>query len=159
MPNPYSGIEKSVDKVAGAISALRKSEEQAQRKSGREARRTSVDVNLLTSAEVEELRLLISNEPSLQSFARARIDDGGPVIEGMYAELDRLGLIETIGGVPIVVHPLAHWAVEKRAQLDAERERQRSKDRTREILLAVATTAVGGLLAIAGSVVGALIGK
>lgn len=158
MANPYQGLEKSVDAVASAISSLSKSEERGRQKSEREARRVAVDVDLLTSAEVDELRSLIEHEGDLGSFVTSRLDEGGRKVEGMYVELERLGLVLTANGSPVLVQPIAHWAVEKRAQLDAEREEQGRAQRRHDYALAVLTTIVGGLLALISSVVTSLVG-
>lgn len=144
MANPYSGIEKSVDGVSKAVSELRRSEG-----------RVAVDVDLLTSSEVEELRLLIEHEDDMESFANSRIGELGQMAEGMYAEFQRLGLIHRSNGVPIVITPMAHWAVEKHSQRAAERERKELARRRFERNI----TILAGVIGLVASIVGAVIGS
>lgn len=158
MPDPYSGISKSIDKVASAVDKLKKSEDTSIRSSERASRRSPVDVDLLTFEEVEELRALVKHEGSLAEFAESRIEDGGPKVEGMYGEFDRLGLCSSANGVPVILSPMAHWAVEKSDQRARERDAERAAQRRHDYAIAVLTTIVGGVLAIVGSVIGALAG-
>lgn len=145
MANPYSGIEKSVGGVAKAVSEL-----------GRAGGRSAVDVDLLTSAEVGELRLLIEHESDVGAFATSRMEERGPEVEGMYAEFQRLGLTYNAGGVPVVVNPMAHWAVEKHAQRAAEREREESARRRFERNMTILAGAIGFIASIVGAVIGSV---
>ena len=158
MPDPYSGISKSIDKVASAVDKLKKSEDTSRKSSERSSRRVPVNIDLLTSEEVDELRALVGHEGTVGEFSASRMADGGPKVEGMYLEFSRLGLCEMAGGVVVLLSPMAHWAVEKSEQRAREREEDRRSQRRHDYALAALTTFIGGLLAIVGSVVGALIG-
>lgn len=158
MPDPYSGISKSIDKVASAVDGLKKSEDTSRRSSERASRRAPVDVDLLTSEEVQELRELIEHEGSLAEFAESKIDGGGPTVEGMYGEFERLGLCSTTNGVPVILSPMAHWAVEKSDQRAREREDDRRSQRRHDYALAVVTTVVGAAMTLLATVVTKLLG-
>lgn len=151
MPDQYAGIKKSIDEVTKAIGKLRDSEE-------RSKRRLPVDIDLLTADEVDELRLLIAHESDLMSFSESRVKESGPQIRGMYQEFSRLGLCDQlVNGSMSFLSPMAHWAVEKCDQRARERREEQKSRRRHDYALAALTTLIGGLLAIVGSVIGAIL--
>lgn len=154
MPDPYSGISRSIDKVASAVDRLEKSEDTSRRSANKAPSRTPVNIDLLTTEEVEELRALAEHETSIAGFSASRISSGGPRVEGMYQELSNLGLcmLDT-GGHVVLLSPMAHWAIEKCDQRAREREESERSQRRHDYALAVITTVVGALMTLIATVV------
>lgn len=75
--NGLGSVTTSVNGVAKAIAAASKGGEEA-------GRRRPLDLNLLTSKEVAELRLLVMHEGELPGWATARVKAGGKRVDGMY---------------------------------------------------------------------------
>lgn len=107
--NQLSGIEKKLDSVASAIKSLDKTSSKAvnEQKTGR--KRIPIDVDALTSEEVDSLNQPIEHEDDLLEYSSARIAAGGDKVRGMYAEFDRLGLVSVeANGRCIALLPMAH---------------------------------------------------
>ena len=80
--NQLSGIEKKLDSVASAIKSLDKTSSKAvnEQKTGR--KRIPIDVDALTSEEVDSLNQLIEHEDDLLEYSSARIAAGGDKFAG-----------------------------------------------------------------------------
>lgn len=132
MADQLTEIRKSIDGVSRALSSIRAAPGGA---------RQRVDVDALTDAEVDELEALATCEDAAER-SQGRIAQS-EALEGMYAELAALGLVDVdSGGTVIGVRPVGLWAVEKRRQRTAEREadvaRQLAHDRKMTLISAMA---------------------
>lgn len=126
-------------------------------------------IDSLTKEEVDELRLLSSVGPGdvAATFARARIGEEGhrnQNVAGMYRELIELqlvgGFITSDGDIFVTeVTPLGHWAVERHDKLAQAEEGKVIRQHRHDYRVAIASSAVGGLLGILGTVLGILIGR
>lgn len=154
MPDPYSGISKSINKVASAVDGLKRSEETSRKSSERASRRMPVNVDFLTSEEIEELRALVEHGTSLPDFSASRISSGGQKVEGMYQEFSNLGIcMLDMDGRIVLLSPMAYWAVEKSDQRARERKADRESQRRHDYALAVVTTLVGAAMTLLATVV------
>lgn len=158
MSDPYSGISRSIDKVAASVDKLKRSGDASRKTSERASKREMVNVDLLTSDEIEELRSLIENAGELDDFSSSRIESGGQRTLGMYQELSELGLCALdMGGRVVHLSPMAYWAVEKADQRDRDRKRDESDRRSFERSIAIITGFIGFFSAIVGAIVGAFV--
>lgn len=148
MSDPYQRLQRSIDGVAAAVKALDKSRRN-------ENARQPIDIDLLTSGEAAELKRLVSHDGDLAGYASARIDGEGDAARGMYTELSRLGLVTLgAGGLPIHLHPMAYWAVEKVGQRTNDAERSQRRQWKHDLRVA----AFGGLLGVIGTLLGVILG-
>lgn len=113
-------------------------------------RRTYFDVELLTEAEVEELRRLVAD------------GGAGPTSDatliGMRSEFVSLGLIVTdLSGNVTLVRPAAHWAIEKHDQRKAEREAEEHRRNRHDLNMALIAAFSGLIGAVLGAIIPALI--
>ena len=159
MTDQYAKLQKSIDGVAAAVKALEKSAEKTGRNFERDFKRQAFDVDALTSEEVAELRSLVEHESDLASFSSARIKDGREKVKGMYAEFSRLGLASIeANGTCVLLSPMAHWAVEKHEQRARDRKDDTRKQWRHDLRVALASTFFGGVLGIAGTLLGVYLG-
>ena len=157
--NQFSGMEKKLDSIASAVKSLDKTSGKAASEQKAERKRAPIDVDALTSEEVEALRQLIEHESDLMEYSSARIAAGGEKVSGMYAEFNRLGLAAVeAGGRCVALLPMAHWAVEKHDQRSRDAELERKAQWRHDLVVASVSTAIGGALGIDGTLLGVLVG-
>ena len=156
-------IQAASSDVSGSSDKLRKSLEGI----GKGVRDSSAfsAADLLTSAEIEELRLLVDAGDSANEVAGKRLESGESV-RGMYLQLSDIGFMHCYkmldGGIVFVtIDPKAAWAVERhdlrereRAEARAEVERRRSEDAKRQLIYLV----IGWVVGIASTPLGDLLG-
>lgn len=151
-------IRDATESLSESVSDISSSQRLAAEALAKAARkRPYVDIDALTTAEVEELSRLIAEDSPRGTAERISTDMG---LVGMYDELARLGLVDAHNGMDgkpgvVFVTPLGVWAVEKRHQRDAEalagREHQWAHDRKMTWIAAIA-----GLI---GAMIGAVISR
>jgi hypothetical protein len=128
-------IRRSGDEISKAISKSTPRE------------RRYVNPDLLTSEEVEELRMLSSAE-DVRSFSEERGRILGDTVTGMYRELDDMGFVVCASGVVIGVLPIGVWAVEKHDQRERERMADRRDGRLWSAVISIASVVIGWLLGL-----------
>jgi hypothetical protein len=128
-------IRRSGDEISKAISKSTPRE------------RRYVNPDLLTSEEVEELRMLSSAE-DVRSFSEERGRILGDTVTGMYRELDDMGFVVCASGVVIGVLPMGVWAVEKHDQRERERMADRRDGRLWSAVISIASVVIGWLLGL-----------
>lgn len=159
MTDQYAKLQKSIDGVAAAVKTLEKSAEKTGRNFERDFKRQAFDVDALTSEEVSELKSLVDHGSDLAAFSSARIKEGGEKVKGMYAEFSRLGLVFTeVNGAYVLLSPMAHWAVEKHEQRARDRKDDTRKQWRHDFCVALASAFFGGVLGIAGALLGVYLG-
>lgn len=156
--NQYAGIEKKLDAVATAVKSLNRTSDKAAKEQKRDRKRIPFDVDTLTSEEVDALKWLIEHERNPIEYSASQIDVGGDKIRGMYAELDRLGLVMIDYDGRCAVLPMAHWAVEKHEQRSRDAELEKKSQWRHDIAVASVSTAIGGILGILGTLLGVILG-
>ena len=157
--NPYYGIEKKLDTVASAVKSLDKTSAKTSKEQARERKRIPFDVDLLTGEEIDSLRQLVEHENDILAYSESQIKLKGDSVRGMYTEFDRLNLvIQEIGGRCAAILPMAHWAVEKYEQKERDVKRDRAEQWRHDIVVALLSTTVGGILGIVGTALGFLFG-
>ena len=156
--SPNSGIEKKLDSIASAVKSLDKTSGKTAREQSRDRRRIPFDVDLLTNEEVASLKQLIVHESNILAYYESQLESGGDTVKGMYTEFDRLNLImQAADGRCIAVLPMAHWAVEKYEQRERDVREDKAAQWKHDIVVAFVSTAIGGVLGIAGTLLGALL--
>ena len=151
----YSGIEKRLNELTSAVKALDKT---SGRSSEKALSRIPFDVSALTTEEVASLGQLIKHEDDICGYSASQIAVGGDKIRGMYTEFKKLGLVATdLNGQCIAVLPMAHWAVEKHEQMPRDAKSERNSQWRHDVIVASVSTAIGGVLGIAGTLLGTVL--
>lgn len=139
MADQYKSVSESIrrsgDEIARAISR------------SAPTGRCYVDLDLLTSEEVEELRAL-SSSGDVSATSRERVRLLGEGAAGMYRELDEMGLVVSSNGTVVDVLPMGLWAVEKHDQRESDRRAERRDGRVWSAAISLASVVVGWLLGL-----------
>ena len=117
-----------------------------------------IDVDLFTDDEIEELRELVRRRDDPGEWSRARLAEGGAVIEGMYREFSDLGpLWLSAGGGVMQLLPSASWVVEKHDQRATEKQAEFERQLKHDRWMTGAAAASGLVGAIIGAVLTVLL--
>lgn len=115
-------------------------------------------VDLLTEADIEELRILISL-PDHELQERVKEQSKNPIMAGRYRLLSDAGLLDGLALMngDTVIHgcnPKASWAVAKRdrsKEIDALIEKERRRQRRSDRVFSIVTLFIGTILGIIAS--------